>query len=94
MYYHNSPTTRQLKTIKAAKATEMRAQLAIMRGITAKYERAIGQLERLREYERTIDTITDRLTPGQLAQAHDTIARGRSKAKKLVAKIITDTSVV
>ena len=87
MYYHNSPTTRQLKTIKAAKAAEMRAQLAIMRGITAKYERAIGQLEKLREYERTIDAIADRLTPDQLAQAHNTIARGRAKASRLVARL-------
>lgn len=60
MYYHNSKTVKQLKSVKQAKATEMKSVITQMKAITFKYQKLIKLLEDMRQKEILADDILSR----------------------------------
>lgn len=95
MYYHNSPTTKQLKALKRAKAVEMKQHLNNMQLVTSKYETTIRTLEQLRTQELLVENemSTNRLSKEQLDDAHDILKRNRRKASKLVLELLPDFTI-
>ena len=89
MYYHNSPTTKQVKLLKASRAEEMKHHLEAMKQVSAKYDPTILKLETLRKQELYIENerSAGRLSSTQLEHAHATIASNRVKAKRMVTKL-------
>jgi predicted amino acid racemase len=89
MYYHNSPTAKQLKTLKALKAQEMKYHLDAMKAVTAKYAHTIDQLARLRRMELEIgnNVSQGRYTAAQIDRITDQMAKNQRKAARMVAKL-------
>lgn len=90
MYFHNSPTVKQLKALKRAKAVEMKLQLDKMTRITKRYQPTIDKLEKLRKLELLIENeiSTGRLSDEQVQRAHDALASNQNKAARLVRSLL------
>lgn len=92
MYYHNSPTAKQLKAIKYAKAVEMKTHLDAMTQVTAKYKDTLKLLEKLRGIELYLsnEISTGRLEGQLLSDAQAVLEQNRRKAARLVKKLLPD----
>lgn len=92
MYYHNSPTPKQLKAVKTAKAAEMKIHLESMKLVTYKYRQVISMLEQLRGMELSLENLisTGRIEGDELVKAQDTLERDRKKVTRMVAKLVPD----
>lgn len=60
MYYHNSPTVKQIKEIKASRAADMANATASMKAISNEYKQILKDLDELRKKELTADQILAR----------------------------------
>lgn len=91
MYYHNSPTVKQLKQLKAQRATEMKQLLATMKSVTSKYDTTITKLEKLRKQELFLENeiSTGRLSQAQFQHATNVVNSNRIKASRLVSKLLS-----
>lgn len=86
MYFHGSPTTKQLKQLKRLKADEMRRLLQAMQQVTTIYTPLIQQLEDLRAVELQVSSLlsTHKLTPDQALQLQAKIdKKQRAMANKI-----------
>lgn len=91
MYYHGSLTPRQLKALKAAKAAEMRQLIDAMKLISAKYDKALTMLGRLRAFEIELSNAVNqgRLSPEEIAAAQRILERQRRRAAQVVDNFLS-----
>jgi hypothetical protein len=60
MYYHNSPTVKTIKKLKASRAADMADATASMKQISKNYQIILKELESLRQKELTADQVLAR----------------------------------
>ncbi len=60
MYYHNSPTLKAIKQVKASRAADMADATAGMKQISASYKTILKELEELRQKELQADQLLSR----------------------------------
>lgn len=90
MYYHNSPTVKQIKAIKKAQADDMKRHLAAMRSTTNKFSKTLELLETLRKQELFIENerSAGRLVGDRLVEAEAIIKHNRGKAERQVKRLL------
>jgi hypothetical protein len=60
MYYHNSPTLKNIKLLKTSRAADMNDAIAGMKAISASYRNILKDLHKLREKELVADQLVAR----------------------------------
>lgn len=92
MYYHNSPTTANIKRLKAARAIEMKQLNKQAKTITAKYNNLLNELEKLREIELVYDASngSDLLSNDERAILSTKIDKKRAILTRKTNKITSD----
>lgn len=91
MYYHNSPTTTNIKKLKAARAEAMKIHLRAMKQITKDFEPLLKELEQLRiaEIEIAAALRFERLDQEQAAIINKKIANRQAHLDRKVDSFLS-----
>jgi hypothetical protein len=92
MYYHNSPTVKQLKAINIVKASEMKKHTDAMKLVTAKYKFIISMLGQQRAMELGLENqlSTGRLDDDKLNEMTKILEQNRKKISRAVKQLLPD----
>ena len=88
-FYHNSPTTKQIKQLKAQRANDMRIHINAMKQVTTKYATALAKLDKLRlmEIELASNIKQGIYTDEQIARIEAGMAKNRRAALRVFTKL-------
>lgn len=88
--YHDGTTPRQIKTLKAAKAAEMKTLTNAMKRVTAKYAKAIALAEavRLQELEVGANAFQGRYSEQEIDRVTEVLTKNRAKSKRVSDNVL------
>jgi len=88
--YHDSTTTKQIKALKAARATEMKLHTEAMKAVTRKYAKAIALAEavRVQELEVGNNAVVGRYSAEEMDRVKAVLLRNRKKMTTVASNLL------
>lgn len=88
MYYHQSPTVQNIKTLKASRATAMRIHLDAMKQTSKDYKNILLDLDELRDKELQADNLLARF-PDKAGEIEKKMKRNYKLMQNKVDKFLS-----